>query len=287
MQTALKYVYHPTDFSDTALNALVAAADIANRTNAELVLLHSYEQPYFYGAMAGGVPALVDMDIEHQLRANLETELAKLGQHDLLKGLKVSTKLIPGLPVWRYYEDVPAKPGEAIVVMGTTGATGLLHGGWLGTNAERTIRYSPVPVLSIPAETLWPRQVHSILFVTDFSDDDRHPLLTLAPFAQLLGARIEVLTVCTAHSFYTHQYVKQAFEQLCTEFPNTEMHQVMVNAQSLQTGIVYAQNELNTQLLAMFTRGRTALGSLFERDSATEDVSAQIKLPLLALKPVV
>ena len=35
----------PTDFSDSAINATRAAADIARKTNAELILLHIIELP--------------------------------------------------------------------------------------------------------------------------------------------------------------------------------------------------------------------------------------------------
>jgi len=41
----MKKILVPTDFSDSAKNATKAAAEIARKTNAELILLHIIELP--------------------------------------------------------------------------------------------------------------------------------------------------------------------------------------------------------------------------------------------------
>ena len=42
----MKRILVPTDFSESAINATKAAADIARKTNAELILLHIIELPH-------------------------------------------------------------------------------------------------------------------------------------------------------------------------------------------------------------------------------------------------
>ena len=41
----MKKILVPTDFSENAINATKAAADIARKTNAEIILLHIIELP--------------------------------------------------------------------------------------------------------------------------------------------------------------------------------------------------------------------------------------------------
>ena len=41
----MKKVLFPTDFSDTATNAFIHALEFANKVNAEIVLLHTFELP--------------------------------------------------------------------------------------------------------------------------------------------------------------------------------------------------------------------------------------------------
>ena len=76
-----------------------------------------------------------------RLRERLEQfVLEKAGE-----GSKTTAQVIEGVP---YVEIMEAAKGRDSIVMGTHGRTGLSHL-WLGSVAERVVRGSEVPVLTI------------------------------------------------------------------------------------------------------------------------------------------
>ncbi len=141
----IRKILVPYDFSDTAKSALEMACDLSRRYEAELVLFHAYQVPgmaFPEGFIAAGpemVNELVDR-VEKSL-AEARKEAEGMGAH------KVSTATAQGVP---FAEIVRfAREGDFdLVVMGTHGRTGLRHA-LLGSVAEKVVRKSPVPVLTV------------------------------------------------------------------------------------------------------------------------------------------
>jgi nucleotide-binding universal stress UspA family protein len=280
-----KFILHPTDFSEAAINAQALAVRLAKELGSELVLIHCYDQPMSYAPMIGGLPPLWDTEVEKQLRTDLENRLEQMAADAAETiGRPVTYRLITNRPVWRAYEELNPD-ASAILVMGTTGHTGALHGGILGTNAERTIRYSPFPVLSVPNGSGLPADVQRIVFITDFMDDPRTPFLQLWPIARALTAEVVVVTISTPSDFFTDEYREEGFKKLKEDFPSAEVRCVGINANTFLDGAKQAAIRFDADLVSMYTHGRKSFFHLFQPDSRTEEVSANLKTPLLALKP--
>ncbi len=132
------------DFSDPSARALQYALALAERLGAQVDVIHVYQFPN-YAVEDGAVelPPYVQQDLAIRLRERLEQFVKeKAGE-----GSKTSTHLVEGIP---YLEIVAAaKEHQAdLVVVGTHGRTGLSHM-FLGSVAERVVRSSEVPVLTM------------------------------------------------------------------------------------------------------------------------------------------
>lgn len=138
-----KRILVPTDFSETAERALDVAVELSKTFGATITLFHTYEVPlYTYQ----GVPA-VPMDYWTPLRnaatRRLEAAVADLRQRASdAKGL-----LTQGTP-WEEILGAAKETDASLIVMGTHGRRGLKHV-LLGSVAERVVRLSPIPVLTV------------------------------------------------------------------------------------------------------------------------------------------
>lgn len=143
---AMNRIVVATDFSQNAKKALDTAEEIARESGAELHVLHVY--PLLMHAISSDlVPD--DPQFEQRLREQLEGTLAET-LAGLSKNLTVASALIQGTPareIPQYAENV----GADLIVMGTHGRTGFQHM-VLGSVAERTLRLSKVPVLTVPSD---------------------------------------------------------------------------------------------------------------------------------------
>lgn len=137
----------PVDFSEHSRVALQAAIDLAKQNKASLHLLHSYPifvadlSPYGYA-----LPANLDRDV----REAAATQLAQWSDKAKAEGLSVETSLTP-TPACQATVELANESKADLIVMGTRGLSGLKHV-MLGSVAERTVRLSPCPVLTVKAK---------------------------------------------------------------------------------------------------------------------------------------
>ena len=134
----------PLDFSDFSKKALDVAVDICQEFGGTLVLAHAVDSRLEYPMMEPGVGIQDALHREEDARGYLETIAQEVG--DVFTDIRVVT----GTP---YRELVKLMTTENIdlAVMTTHGYRGLSHL-LLGSNAERLVRLSPCPVLTIHPE---------------------------------------------------------------------------------------------------------------------------------------
>ena len=142
---ALRKILVPTDFSPTAATALDYAAELAKKFDAEILLLHVLPVLAWHVHFPVTVPLPTDWVESVRQRAN--AELAREAAR--VKQVKVTTELRDG--------QVPESVASAVadfkadlIVIGSHGRRGLTHA-LLGSFAERVVRHSPVPVLTVRA----------------------------------------------------------------------------------------------------------------------------------------
>lgn len=137
----------PLDGSATSQRGLQEALTLASGLGATVVLLHVLE-PYPYGmefASAETWESLID-----GMRQQADQLLASARGEAEARAVKVET-LVAEAPDGRVCDAIVAQATAqhcGLVVIGTHGRRGMSHA-LLGSDAERVLRLSPVPVLSV------------------------------------------------------------------------------------------------------------------------------------------
>jgi len=141
----------PTDFSAGSRAALALAADLAKVHGARVVVLHVAEllpgltPDTRVHAEGGGAPMRLEDFHRDQTLAWMEQDRA------LAHAREVSVELVFKLgPVVATILEAATEHGADVLVMGTHGRSGLAHL-VMGSVAERVLRQSRVPVLTVRA----------------------------------------------------------------------------------------------------------------------------------------
>lgn len=196
MQT-FKRILHPTDFSDSAADALAYALDLAVRDRAELELLHvvADEERYAkYVALTGPE--------EESLRIRLKEKtiacLGELSRADL-HALHLQYTLIGGRhPESAILEHLARNPVD-LVAMGTHGRRGVSRL-LLGSVAETLVQESPCPVFTVRrCEQSAPVAISQVLVPIDFSEPSEEILTYAKRLAALYDAELLLLFVAEEH----------------------------------------------------------------------------------------
>jgi nucleotide-binding universal stress UspA family protein len=133
----------PVDFEPVSRKAIALAKELAPALNAELVLLHVYDLPlYTYPGFDPAPIASYLTDISGAAQVALEQLASSVGvERSILRQGDVTSSVLA----------VASEIGAKMIVMGTHGRHGLAHA-LLGSVAERVVRQSPIPVLTIRAD---------------------------------------------------------------------------------------------------------------------------------------
>lgn len=145
MAELFRKILVPYDFSPAAKAALAVADQLAARHRGALTVLHVIAPVYPVSGFAGAgeLPVWIPPDdLQAETRARLTEEVGRtLGR----RGARAVCKVIVGDP---YHCIVAAARRADSIVMGTLGRTGLAHL-VIGSVAEKVVRHSPVPVLTL------------------------------------------------------------------------------------------------------------------------------------------
>jgi nucleotide-binding universal stress UspA family protein len=133
-----------TDFTPPADAALDFALGLAKQLGAKVALVHAYEIPiYGFPDAAFVVPPGVAQKMLDAATVGLEATVARCGG----AGGAIESYVQEG-PPWDVINEVAAKVGAGLVVVGTHGRRGVAHA-LMGSVAERLVRVANVPVLTV------------------------------------------------------------------------------------------------------------------------------------------
>jgi universal stress protein A len=139
----------PVDYSEHSKNSLAYAAGLAERFGASLDVVHVWDRPTYVPETMVVVPEGGAKPLAELIRENAEREMREfLAEVKLPQGLVASERLLAGEPAAVLVAELQ-KGEHDLAVIGTHGRTGITHL-ILGSIAEKLVRLSPVPVLTVP-----------------------------------------------------------------------------------------------------------------------------------------
>jgi len=136
------HIIVPTDFGEAAGCAAELAIDLAGKYKAKVTLVHAFMVP----AVAYG--DAIAFPVDSMINA-AEDALAKAVSQLRARYPNTSALLVRGEP-WEEILAVARDRGADMIVMGTHGRRGLSRV-FLGSVAEKVVRLSPVPVVTVSA----------------------------------------------------------------------------------------------------------------------------------------
>ena len=148
-----KPILVPVDFSSPSETALVNAAELAEKLDSDIVILHVVhdlnDAPGYYSVKGRNKQMRRMEDVAAEMLEEFVLKMQK--KHSALGAMEhASTMLVVGLPVNRILESAN-KIHARMIIMGSQGRTGLARA-MLGSKAEQVVRLAPIPVMIVKDE---------------------------------------------------------------------------------------------------------------------------------------
>ncbi len=273
----MKKILIPTDFSDHAEYALKVAAQIARKNNGEIILLHMLELPHQAGDAIGSghnIPEL--MFFKNAAIKKLED----LMEEDYLDGITVS-EVIQFEMAFDGIMKISQKNDVDLIVMGSHGANGFKEM-FIGSNAEKVVRNSDVPVLIIKKEQN-DFQVNDFVFASDFADEIKKPFQKVVGFANKFDATLHLVMINTPNNFKSTAEAEDIMKKFVSEFKVNKYETHLYSDTNVEKGILNFSNSIDADLIGMSTHGRKGLAHFFN-GSISEDLVNHASRPVVTFK---
>ncbi len=273
----MKKILIPTDFSEHAEYALKVAAQIAKKHDGEIILLHMLELPNQTGDAVSSGHALPEiMFFKNAALAKLES----LMDSDFLEGLKVS-EIVQFELAFDGILKLIKKNDIDLIVMGSHGASGFKDM-FIGSNAEKVVRHSEVPVLIIKKE-IPDFTINKFVFASDFSDEVKAPFAKVVEVANKFEAELNLVMINTPNSFKSTLVAQEIMDKFVGQFSIKKFSTHIFNDANVEKGILNFSNYINADLIGMCTHGRKGLSHFFNGSISEDLVNHAIK-PVLTFK---
>ncbi len=277
----MKKILVPVDFSKHSEYALEVAANIAKKQNAEIVAIH----------MMGLSDAVLTRDESKEVFEAMyymklaEKRFIEFLDKDYLEGIKV-TDAVHNYKIFSELNDVAREFEADLIVMGSHGSSGLKEV-FVGSNTEKVVRTSEIPVLVIKhrAENFNPQLG---IFACDFLESSIGPYKRAQKLFDTLRINMQMLYVNLAGDFRSTReiekrilsFLKSAGEPNPLETLNAV---IQYNEYSVEAGIFGYSQVSNADIIALPTQGRQGLAHFFS-GSIGEDVVNHSDLPVMTFK---
>ena len=277
----MKKIIVPIDFSKHSDYALEAAASIARKQGAEIVALH----------MMGLSEALINKnDSKDTMEGVFYMKLAQKRFEEFLdKDYLKDIKVIDTVYNYKHFNEINevAKEHKAdLIIMGSHGASGL-NEIFVGSNTEKVVRTSEVPVLVIK-NRIEEFQLENVVFACDFAEESLKSYNKAIKFFEGFGANVHLLYVNLPSERFrsTPQMEEQANEFLLKAHSGNENNLNAViyrSAYTAEEGIFSYSDKIGADLIAVATHGRRGLSHFFF-GSVGEDIANHSDIPVITFK---
>ncbi|HNU59231.1 MAG TPA: universal stress protein [Aquaticitalea sp.] len=276
----MRKIIVPIDFSKYADYALKAAAILAKSNDAQILALHMLE-------MSDSV--LTTTDVEQHEKIHYFLRLAQKRFDDFLdkpylKGVDV-VPIVKHFKVFSEVNQVAEDHSADMIVMGSHGASGFSEY-FVGSNTERVIRHSTIPVLVIKSE---PKNLDfkNVIFASDFKDEAIKSYINAMNLIKEFKAEVHLLHVnVPGENFMSTTELEEqvsGFLQKADGNLNRLDRVRYVADISVERGILNYAKKINADMIVMPTHGRKGLSHIFE-GSISEDLANHADYPVMTFK---
>lgn len=277
----MKKILVPTDFSQTSLNALKYAVELAKINNAKLFIINVSFIPNFY------VNDFLNYSFyETDMKSAIEsikkismTKLDELLKYSFLESIDVISEVLLGYSIYFEIINYAKKIKPDIIIMGShSGKKGSLFN--IGSNTERVIRTTEIPVIVVKKQ-MTPGKIKKIIFASDFEYDARKVYPFLHSLVKEFNPEIHLLFINTKTNFREYEEIRLQIVRFKKLFPGN-FKMVVRASKNIDEGIVKYANNIKADLIALGVKRRKGL-SLYLTDRITEGVISTSKIPVLAI----
>lgn len=272
----MKRILVPCDFSEQAINAFRFALDLANQSGGEVHLVNVIELPVMHDTVLMPVLTFEEAFFK-ELQEKADKQFKKLVAKYVKDDQRVLSKVIFGGVSQMILDYIDGEKMD-LVVMGTKGTSGVREL-IIGSNTEKIVRNSSVPVLAIK-KYVKASSIKNIVFPNTLHTETQENLVMKVKSLQnFFKAKIHIVFINTPGNFTRDSITRKRLEDFVKRFMIKDCTVNVYNDPYEESGVINFTHSIKADMIAMGTHGRRGFAHILS-GSVAEDVVNHVDCPI-------
>ncbi|MBE0649467.1 MAG: universal stress protein [Bacteroidales bacterium] len=265
------------DFSECSLNALEHAVSIAKHAKAGISMVWANHLDYSKEIFASEPESLQD-EVKRRF-------MALVKKYDpVLKETGIDFYIEKG-KVYKAICDISKRVDAFLVIVGTHGSSGFEEF-WIGSNANRIVSSSKLPIMTIRAGVDSSIDIKTIVMPLDSTVVTRQKAPITALMAKYFDAEVHIVGLLTSSLDDIRFRIKNYVEQTETYFKENgvRFRSVFLEADNITEAVMDYGKKAGANLITIMTEQETTTANLWLGPYATQMVNHS-PIPVLSVHP--
>jgi nucleotide-binding universal stress UspA family protein len=280
----MKTILVPYDFSKEANFAFEFATELAKRTKNKLELLHVIELPSPQSFSTIGEVGAFSNETSQifmiELIEKRKKQMAALEEEFEDAGFKFETKMVFGNPFAGISKEIVDAKAD-VVIMGSKGSSGMEEV-LIGSNTEKVVRHASCPVITVKGPVS-ADSIQKVIFASDFNNVPSEVIDRLKAAVNTIDAKLHLVKINTPSMFESTRNSMEKMKTFVEDFEIEAASLQVYNSTSEEEGILEFADDVEADMIAMATHGRTGFLHLLS-GSIAEDVVNAAQRPVWTMK---
>jgi nucleotide-binding universal stress UspA family protein len=280
----MKTILVPYDFSEEAKYAFEFAKGLASKTKNKLKLFHVIELPTpqsfnsygEVGAFSNEGTQIFMIELIEKRKKQMEAFKEEFKDAPF----KFESKIVFGNPFAGITKEITEAQAD-IVIMGSKGSSGLEEV-LIGSNTEKVVRNASCPVITIK-KPVSPDEIKKVVFASDFNEVPVDVVKRLKAAIEAIDAELHLVKINTPSMFESTRASMDKIKAFVKTGKLNPTSTSVYNSSTEEDGILEYADDINADMIAMSTHGRTGFLHLLS-GSIAEDVVNAAKRPVWTMK---
>jgi nucleotide-binding universal stress UspA family protein len=274
----MKTIIYATDCTKNDASSLKYAYRFSCIMNADLHILHVYEFPPIAFSTIQPLEFLKKRMQEEQIE--LVDTYCKTNLKNEFHQKPVTTHIIENSSVSQGIMDLSKTLGPDLIIIGMKDRHSA-RGYFSGNIANTLLNTIKTPLLIVPNSLIYDT-ISTIVYATDFEEDDILSIQKLVEIAKPFSALIEVIHVYKTDEYPAKEYMKKFKDTLLQKVSYPEITFKTIASTNIKSGLLSVLNNEKASMLVMLERKHDWNLSNIIRKDIVKSMEATVEMPLLA-----
>ena len=278
----MKTILYATDYSDNSVAAFKYAFQMSTQLDMRLVITHVFDNPQPSDTEGFIDPSLYLGESASKMHRSKLEEFCEAHLGGDWNTTKIQLHAVENRSIVKGIISVAEEWHAQMIVVGMKGESALKEL-LMGSVAKHLIEKAPCPILAIP-EDAQHMPIKTIVYATDFEEEDIFAIRKLAEMAEKLEAEIKIVHISTKEEYDGETQMEWFKEMLQSKVTYERMDFELLFSEDVFESLRLYLGKVNADLMVMLEREGQGFLRKWFHGNLVKKMESYGRVPLLSFK---